>query len=94
MRPGPLIVCDAGSINADRYLEILKDGDVGFVNGLLTPHQYPDSIIFATNDTFLFMHDNAPCHIAIKVKKYLRKQCLSIIKGSAQSPDLNSIENL
>src|SRR5271170_8124339 len=57
--PGPLIVCDAGNVNADCYLEILKDDVVTFIDTLLKPAPDADSITVATNDTFLFMHDNA-----------------------------------
>jgi len=91
---GPLIVCDAGSVNADRYLQILRDSVITFVDDLLMPASNSDIITVATNDAFLFMHDNAPCHTAIKVTKFLKKQCVPIMKWPAQSPDLNPIENL
>ena len=68
-----MIVCDAGSVNADRYLEILKDGVVTFIDALLKPAPGADSITVAADDTFLFMHDNAPCHTATKVTTFLKK---------------------
>ena len=92
--PGPLIVCEAGNVNADRYLDILQDGVVTFVNTLTEPAEGTDSITVATNDTFLFMHDNAPCHTATKVTKFLKMKRLPTMKWAAQSPDLNPIENL
>jgi DDE superfamily endonuclease len=93
-RVGPLIVCDAGSVNADRYLKILHDGVITFTNDVLNPAPGADSITVATDDTFLFMHDNAPCHTAKKVTEYLKKRRLPTMKWPAQSPDLNPIENL
>ena len=92
--PGPLIVCEAGSVTADRYIEILNDGAITFVETLLKPEPGADSITVATENTFLFIHDNAPCHKAAKVTKFLKKQRLPIMKWLAQSPDLNPIENL
>jgi transposase/DDE superfamily endonuclease len=91
---GPLIVCDAGSVNADRYLDILRDGVITFTNDLLNPPPGADSITVATDDTLLFMHDNAPCHTARKVTQYLKNRRLPTMKWLAQSPDLNPIENL
>lgn len=65
-KPGPLIVCDTGGVNADAYLEILSEGVIEFINELLTPEEGSDTITVATDDAFLFMHDNAPCHTAKK----------------------------
>jgi len=92
--PGPLIVCEAGNVNADRYLDILRDGVVTFINSLIESMKSADSITVATNDTFLFMYDNAPCHTAGKVTKFLKTKRIPIMKWAAQSPDLNPIENL
>jgi len=77
---GPLIVCEAGSVNADRYLEILEHGLITFVNDLFTLQSESDTITVVTNDSFLFMHDNAPCHTAVKVKQYMKRRRIPIMK--------------
>ena len=91
---GPLIVCDSRGVNADTYLKILLKGVVKFINTLLTPEEYSDTITIATDDAFLFMHNNAPCHTAKKVQQFLKLQRIPIMKWPAQSLDLNQIENL
>lgn len=70
---GPLIPCDVGAVNSERYIQILEDGIVTFMDELLQPELDTETITVATLDTFLFMHDNAPCHKAIRVTKYLKR---------------------
>ena len=43
-KPGPLIICDSGAVNADAYLKILSDGVVEFITELLIPEEGSDSI--------------------------------------------------
>src|SRR5579862_7152602 len=93
-RLGPLIVCDIGGVNADVYLEILLEGVIEFIDELLTLEEGSDTITVATDDAFLFMHDNAPCHTAKKVQQFLKLRWIPTMKWPAQSPDLNPIENL
>jgi DDE superfamily endonuclease len=81
-------------VNADAYLEILSEGFATFINELLISDKGSDTIRVATDDAFLFMHDNAPHHTAKKVQQYLKNQRIPIMKWPAQSPDLNPIENL
>ena len=89
---GPLIVCNAGNVNADRYLEILEDGVVSFINEILQPCEGSDTIEIAAKDACLFINDNAPCHTTTKVTQFLKRKRIPVMKW--QSPDLNPIKNL
>ena len=94
MKVGPLIVCESGNVNTDRYIEILENGAVSYIGSLSNPSSGSDTTTTLNNDTVLFMHDNAPCHTARKVTQYLKTKRIPIMKWPAQSPDLNPIENL
>ena len=94
MKVGPLIVCESGNVNADRYIEILENGAVSYIGSLSNPSSGSNTTTTLNNDTVLFMHDNAPCHTAHKVTQYLKTKRIPIMKWPAQSPDLNPIENL
>ena len=88
-----MIVCDDEGIGADAYEDILYDRLFSLIDDIL---ELPDdeTIQVADENTFLFMHDNAPCHKAKAVLHFLAQYHVSIMKWPAQSLDLNLIENL
>ena len=92
-RLGPLIICDDEGIGADEYEDILYDGLFSLIDDIL---ELPDddTIQVADKNTFVFMHDNAPCHKAKEVVEFLAQYHVPVMKWPAQSPDLNPIENL
>jgi hypothetical protein len=61
---------------------------------LLEPPEDPDTIQVAHENTFRFMQDNAPCHKASCILKFLAKNQVPVMEWPPQSPDLNPIENL
>ena len=93
-RLGPLIVCDEGGIGADEYEDTLYDGLFSLIDDLLEPPEDPGTIQVATEHTYLFMQDNAPCHKATEVLNFLQEHHVPIMEWPAQSADLNPIENL
>ena len=93
-RLGPLIVCEEGGIGADEYEDILYDGLFSLIDDLLEPPEEPGTIQVATQDTYLFMQDNARCHKAREVFDFLEENQVLIMVWPSQSLDLNPIENL
>jgi DDE superfamily endonuclease len=93
-RLGPLIVCEEGGIGADEYEEILYDGLFSLIDDLLEPPEDPGTIQVVTNNTFVFMQDNAPCHKVMAVLEFLEENHVPVMEWPPQSPDLNPIENL
>ena len=76
---GPLLRLN-GTVNANVYRNLLE-------------HAIP-SIRAALIQPAIFMHDNAPCHTAKRVKDYLQQENIPVMKWPAQNPDLNPTENL
>lgn len=79
---GPLVKID-GIMRKEDYLKILKD-------------HLPVTIAQSglCSDKIIFQHDGDPKHTAKIVSEWLKMQDFSVLKWSAQSPDLNPIENV
>ncbi|GFU85537.1 transposable element Tcb1 transposase [Trichonephila clavipes] len=71
-----------GTVKAIDYIEILQ-------NKLL-----PTARDLFGNQSWIFQDDNAPCHRAKLVQKWLKDHTVKILNWSGQSPNLNPIENL
>ena len=48
----------------------------------------------AINQPAIFMQDNAPCHAAKSVKIFLYEEDVTVMEWPAQSPHMNSIDNV
>ena len=79
-RLGPLIICDEGGIGADEYEDILYDGLFSLIDDLLEPPEDPETIQVADENTFLFMHDNAPCHKAECILEFLAENHVPLMQ--------------
>ena len=54
----------------------------------------PASSLYGEGEAFVFQQDNAPCHKANKVTRFLERSHLEVLQWLAQCPDLNPIEHL
>ncbi|GFV20375.1 transposable element Tcb1 transposase [Trichonephila clavipes] len=72
----------SGTVKAMDYFEILQ-------NKLL-----PTARDLFGNQSWIFQDDNAPCHRAKVVQKWLKVHTVNRMNWPGQSPDLNPIENL
>ena len=79
-RIGPLVLVE-GTLNSDRYIELLEEHLLPFLNNL-------------NIENCIFQDDNASCHASKKTKSWKESNLNENFPWPAQSPDLNPIENL
>ncbi|GFW10673.1 transposable element Tc3 transposase [Trichonephila clavipes] len=71
-------------------------------NGTMTCQRYIDEVLLphvrlfrgAVDDKFVFMDDNATCHLTLTVQDCLDSEDIQRLVWRARSPDLNHIENV
>ena len=78
---GRLHICE-GMMNATKYAAVLETKLLASVRSLFL------------NEYWIFQDDNAPCHRAKLVKRWMQSHRVAQMNWAAQSPDLNPIENL
>lgn len=93
-RTGPLLAFEQGGIGSDEYMDILYEGLLPMIDDLLKVPDGADTVQIADENTFLFMHDNAPCHKTGDIRQLLQENHIPVMVWPANSPDLNPIENL
>ena len=80
---GPLMIYTERA-NGAAYIEIIKDALPMFIeNGF-----------DAGNNNWVYMHGNAPAHASKYSMKWFKDNNINVLKWSANSSDLNPIENL
>jgi transposase len=79
--PGSLHFCTR-SMTQDSYLDVLETCLPATIEKL------------GLEDGYALVQDNAPCHKAHRVMRYLRQNIIPLLPHPPQSPDLNPIENL
>ena len=74
-----------------------------FVDGTMDRHKYSEVILtrmlpqvreWFPDGNYIFMQDNAPCHMARSVSEVLTACGVEVLPWPGNSPDLNPIENV
>ena len=61
-RMSPVLIFEQEGIESDEYIDIFYDELLSMVDDILQSPEDANTIQGATENTFLFMHDNASCH--------------------------------
>jgi hypothetical protein len=88
-----IIVCESRGIGSEKYIEILSEGLLSFVDDLLGSEEETAVRVRQLSD-ITFMHDGAACHRDAEATSFLAEEEFKVMSWSAQSPDLNPIENI
>ena len=78
----PLVLI-VGTLNQQKYIEILKSYVLPFKNAY-----------HSESNDFIYQHDGCVSHRAKSVSLFLKQNNVYVLPRSAQSPDLNPIENV
>ena len=72
-RVGPILILEQGGVGAEEYEEILLDGLLPLLEDMLMPPENANTIEVTSATSFLFMHDNVPCHRAKNITQLLNE---------------------
>jgi DDE superfamily endonuclease/transposase len=86
---GPLVECK-GNVNADAYIEHIKNHLLPFMKG----EGDWGSMASCPMAEYRFMQDNASSHKAKKTMEFFSSSGINLLAWPPQSPDLNPIENV
>lgn len=79
---GPLVPCWQ-TMNAERYITTLRDNLLPVVANLVPG-----------NDHWRLVQDNAPCHKANVVTRFMEQEGIDVLPWPPYSPDMNPVENM